>query len=66
MIIIFEEKDRKRIEATGYRIIQAKQVLYTLQKFFNNIIERALNCYNGLSSEQKIEFLKLVLSDNKK
>lgn len=66
MVIIFEEKDRKRIEATGYRIIQAKQVLYTLQKFFNNIIERILNCYNGLSSEQKVEFLKLVLSDNKK
>lgn len=34
MVIIFEEKDRKRIEATGYRIIQAKQVLYTLQKFW--------------------------------
>ncbi len=66
MVISFEEKDRERIEATGYRIIQVKQVFYRFQKFFNNIIERTLNYYNGLSSEQKVEFLKLVLSDNEK
>ncbi len=63
MVISFEEKDRKQIEATGNNIIQVKQVIYKLQKFFKAFIERIPNFYNSLSSEQKIELLKLVLKD---
>lgn len=39
MVISFKEKDRKRIEVTGKNIIQVKQVVYKVEKFFNDIIE---------------------------
>ncbi|MDE6052766.1 MAG: hypothetical protein K2G55_03190 [Lachnospiraceae bacterium] len=63
MVISFEEKDRKRIEATGMNIIQVKLVFYRVRKFLKNIIEATTNYYNSLSPEQKKEFLKLALKD---
>ncbi len=61
MVISFQEKDRKRIEATGKNIIQAKQVLYKFQKLLNNV----LNYFRDLTPEQKKQFLKSVLEENR-
>ncbi len=61
MVISFQEKDRKRIEATGKNIIQVKQVLYKFQKLLNNV----LNYFRDLTPEQKKQFLKSVLEENR-
>lgn len=64
VVIIFEEKDRKKIEQTGMTIIQTKRVLYKFRNFFQDILEQLKKYVGSLDPEQKAKLLESLDNDN--
>ncbi len=58
MIIIYEEKDRTNIEASGMTLIQAKAILYKTAKVLLPVFQRLWDICKNMSKEQIEEFLK--------
>lgn len=53
MILCFEEKDRKEIEATGMTVVEFKREIYKLVKIFSDVWDKVKgvleNVYTGIS-----------------
>lgn len=64
MVIVFEEKDREKIEQTGMTIIQTKRVLYKFRNFFQDILEQLKKYVGSLDPEQKAKLLEALDNDN--
>lgn len=64
VVIILEEKDRKKIEQTGMTIIQTKRVLYKFRNFFQDILEQLKKYVGSLDPEQKAKLLEYLDNDN--
>lgn len=64
MVIVFEEKDREKIEQTGMTIIQTKRVLYKFRNFFQDILEQLKKYVGSLDPEQKAKLLESLDNDN--
>lgn len=63
-IIVFEEKDREKIEQTGMTIIQTKRVLYKFRNLVQDVWEQLKKYVSSLDSEQKEKFFEFLKNDN--
>lgn len=64
MVIVFEEKDREKIEQTGMTIIQTKRVLYKFRNFVQDVWEQLKKYVSSLDSEQKEKIFEFLKNDN--
>lgn len=60
MLIIFEEKDRKEIEATGRSIIEAKKGAYLAVAYATSCWEEFLGNVRRMNAQQKRDFIEAL------
>lgn len=60
MLIIFEEKDRKEIEATGRSIIEAKRIMYFAIRYFTGCWKEFLDNARRMNAEQKRDLIEAM------
>ena len=64
MILAFTEKQKKKIEAMGMTVIQAKLGLHKFVKAINLVFDKIWDVCKHMSKEQIEEFLKVDEEEN--
>lgn len=60
MLIILEEKDRKKIEATGRSVIEAKRIMYFAAEYFTSCFKEFLGNVRRMNAQQKRDLIEAL------
>lgn len=58
MVIVFDEKDKKAIEAKGMTVIEAKRILYKAAKVLQPIFDRLWDICKNMDKKQIEKLLR--------